>query len=98
MAARGSLAIADGAPYDRIIVKDLVVFAYHGVHPEEQRLGQRFEVDLSCAMDLREAAKRDAEGATVSYSSLVDIVQEISGQKIPFSDESTILTALGDAA
>ena len=73
---------------DRIIVKDLVVFAYHGVHPEEQRLGQRFEVDLVCAMDLREAAKRDAEGATVSYSSLVDIVQEISGQKTFFLIET----------
>jgi len=73
---------------DRIIVKDLVVFAYHGVHPEEQRLGQRFEVDLSCTMDLREAAKRDAEGATVSYSSLVDIVQDISGQKTFFLIET----------
>ena len=77
---------------DRIIVKDLVVFAYHGVHPEEQRLGQRFEVDLSCAMDLREAAKRDTEGATVSYSSLVEIIQEISGQKTFF-----LIEALADA-
>jgi dihydroneopterin aldolase len=73
---------------DRIIVKDLVVFAYHGVHPEEQRLGQRFEVDLSCAMDLREAARRDVEGATVSYSSLVEIVQEISGRKTFFLIET----------
>lgn len=73
---------------DRIIVKDLVVFAYHGVHPEEQRLGQRFEVDLSCAMDLREAARRDAEGATVSYSSLVEIVQEISSEKTFFLIEA----------
>jgi dihydroneopterin aldolase len=61
---------------DRIIVKDLVVFAYHGVHPEEQRLGQRFEVDL------------DVEGATVSYSSLVEIVQEISGRKTFFLIET----------
>lgn len=73
---------------DRIIVKDLVVFAYHGVHPEEQRLGQRFEVDLACAMDLREAAKRDTEGATVSYSSLVEIVEEISGRRTFFLIEA----------
>ncbi|MDH3195570.1 MAG: dihydroneopterin aldolase [Hyphomicrobiales bacterium] len=73
---------------DRIIVKDLVVFAYHGVHPEEQRLGQRFEVDLSCAMDLREAAKRDTEGATVSYSSLVKIVEEISSRRTFFLIEA----------
>ena len=73
---------------DRIIVRDLVVFAYHGVLPEEQRLGQRFEVDLSCVMDLREAAQRDTEGATVSYSSLVEIVQEVSGRKAFFLIET----------
>lgn len=63
---------------DHILVKDLIVYAYHGVHPEEQRLGQRFEVDLDCELDLSEAAARDTAGATVSYTSLVEIVQELS--------------------
>jgi dihydroneopterin aldolase len=66
---------------DHILVKDLVVYAYHGVHPEEQRLGQRFEVDLDCELDLTEAATRDTAGATVSYASLVEIVQELSAKK-----------------
>ena len=63
---------------DHILVKDLIVYAYHGVHPEEQRLGQRFEVDLDCEIDLTEAAARDTAGATVSYTRLVEIVQELS--------------------
>jgi 7,8-dihydroneopterin aldolase/epimerase/oxygenase len=63
---------------DHILVNDLIVYAYHGVHPEEQRLGQRFEVDLDCALDLSEAAARDTAGATVSYTSLVEIVEELS--------------------
>lgn len=66
---------------DHILVKDLIVYAYHGVHPEEQRLGQRFEVDLDCELDLTEAAARDTAGATVSYTSLVEIVQELSAGK-----------------
>jgi 7,8-dihydroneopterin aldolase/epimerase/oxygenase len=63
---------------DHILVNDLIVYAYHGVHPEEQRLGQRFEVDLDCELDLSEAAARDTAGATVSYTSLVEIVEELS--------------------
>ncbi len=43
-------------------------------------------------MDLRDAAKRDAEGATVSYSSLVEIIAEISSQKTFF-----LIEALADA-
>lgn len=61
---------------DRILVRDLIVYGYHGVHPEEQRLGQRFELDITCTLDLREAARLDREGATVSYVSLVEIAQK----------------------
>lgn len=66
---------------DRIMVRNLVVYAYHGVHPEEQRLGQRFEIDLTCSLDLGDAARLDREGATVSYSSLVDIAQKVSADE-----------------
>lgn len=73
---------------DRILVRDLVVYAYHGVHPEEQRLGQRFEVDMTCSLDLREAARLDVAGATVSYASLVEIAQEVSASQTVFLIET----------
>ena len=73
---------------DRILVRDLVVYAYHGVHPEEQRLGQRFEVDMTCSLDLSEAARLDREGATVSYASLVDIAQKIAADETFFLIEA----------
>lgn len=66
---------------DRILVNGLVVYAYHGVRPEEQSLGQRFEIDMVCELDLRDAAMRDTAAATVSYASLVDIALEISAKK-----------------
>jgi len=73
---------------DRILVRDLIVYAYHGVHPEEQRLGQRFEVDLTCSLDLSEAARQDVAGATVSYASLVEIAQDIAANKTFFLIET----------
>jgi dihydroneopterin aldolase len=73
---------------DRILVRDLVLYAYHGVHPEEQRLGQRFEVDITCSLDLSEAARLDVAGATVSYASLVEIAQEISARETFFLIET----------
>lgn len=80
---------------DRILVRDLVLYAYHGVHPEEQRLGQRFEVDITCALDLREAARQDVAGATVSYASLVEIAQEISANTNFFLIETLAETIAG---
>lgn len=80
---------------DRILVRDLILYAYHGVHPEEQRLGQRFEVDITCSLDLREAARQDVAGATVSYASLVEIAQEISANTNFFLIETLAETIAG---
>lgn len=63
---------------DRILVRNLVVHAYHGVLDEERRLGQRFEVDIDVRLDLREAAARDEVEATLSYVDLVGIAEEVS--------------------
>ena len=41
---------------DAIHLQDLAFYAYHGVHAEEARLGQRFQVDLTCHVDLSEAS------------------------------------------
>lgn len=77
---------------DRILVRDLIVYGYHGVYPEEQRLGQRFEVDITCSLDLREAARLDSEEATVSYAGLVEIARKIA------TDETFLLIeALAEA-
>jgi dihydroneopterin aldolase len=43
---------------DRIIVRDLQVFARHGVLPEEAALGQRFAIDVTAYLDLAPAGAR----------------------------------------
>lgn len=53
---------------DEIIIEGLASFGYHGVHPEERRLGQRFVVDIVIGTNLREAAASDDVAQTISYS------------------------------
>ena len=64
---------------DRIILRDLAFFAYHGVFEEEATLGQRFYFDLDCYLDMRPAGQSDDETMTVRYDFIVkrlaDIVQ-----------------------
>jgi dihydroneopterin aldolase len=38
-------------PGDRILLRGLVFYGYHGVNPEEQKLGQRFRVDITLWAD-----------------------------------------------
>lgn len=52
---------------DRIALEGMVFYGYHGVYPEERRLGQRFVVDLVLDVDLREAGRSDRLEASVDY-------------------------------
>lgn len=60
---------------DRIILKDLGFYGYHGLYSEENKLGQRFFIDLTCGVDLSAAARTDEISGTVSYASLYDEVK-----------------------
>ncbi|MBU1175560.1 MAG: dihydroneopterin aldolase [Alphaproteobacteria bacterium] len=60
---------------DRIILSDLGFYGYHGVMLEENKLGQRFRIDLECGIDLRRAGDNDLVEATVSYADIYDLVK-----------------------
>jgi len=60
---------------DRIILSDLAFYGYHGVMLEENKLGQRFRIDLECGLDLERAGRLDAVEATVSYADIYDMVK-----------------------
>ncbi len=53
---------------DKIIIKGLRVFAYHGVNPEEKRDGQTFEIDITLYVPLLRAGQTDDVNDTVSYA------------------------------
>lgn len=60
---------------DRIILRDLGFYGFHGLYPEEERLGQRFFIDLECGVDLSAPGETDAIGHTVSYADIYDAVK-----------------------
>ncbi|MCX2726556.1 dihydroneopterin aldolase [Thermomicrobium sp. 4228-Ro] len=62
---------------DRILLEGLQFYGYHGVHPEERQLGQRFAVDLEVELDLEPAAVRDALAETVNYGALYQTVRRV---------------------
>mgnify|MGYP001361005913 CR=1 FL=1 len=62
---------------DRITIAGMAFYAYHGLHPEEARLGQRFDVDLTVAVDLAPAGRSDDYADTVGYDGLHATVQAV---------------------
>ena len=62
---------------DRMLLKRMVFFGYHGVIPEENRLGQKYYVDLDMRLDLDRAAKSDDVQDTVNYADVHALVKEI---------------------
>ncbi|MEY8000570.1 2-amino-4-hydroxy-6-hydroxymethyldihydropteridine diphosphokinase [Clostridium sp. Mt-5] len=55
---------------DVMYIKDLEVYAYHGVNQAEKDMGQRFLISLKIFMDLSEAAKEDDLNKTLNYADL----------------------------
>src|SRR5215216_2804141 len=58
---------------DRIILKDLGFYGYHGVFAEEAKLGQRFFIDLELGVDLSAPATTDRLSTGISYADIYDV-------------------------
>ena len=55
---------------DRISLKGMQFYGYHGVNPEEKENGQIYVVDLSVAVDLSAPGRTDSLSDTISYTDL----------------------------
>ena len=62
---------------DRILLHGLTFYGYHGVNPEERRLGQRFVVDVGLTLDLEPAGRSDDLSRTVNYSQVYKLVRDV---------------------
>lgn len=56
---------------DKIIVKGLKIYAYHGVNPEEKIDGQNFILDITSYVDLSIPCESDNVDDTVSYAKII---------------------------
>ena len=75
--------MTEGFTGDRIILKDLGFYGYHGVFAEEEKLGQRFFIDLELGTDLSVPAATDRLSTGISYAAIYDVVKNtFEGQRM----------------
>ncbi|MFD2671509.1 dihydroneopterin aldolase [Marinicrinis sediminis] len=62
---------------DKISLSGMQFYGYHGVFPEENKLGQRYRVDAELYMDLQASGQSDRLEDTVNYATIVDTIRGI---------------------
>lgn len=62
---------------DKISIKGLKIFAYHGVNPEEKENGQNFVIDLDYYVNINKACRMDSLDDTVSYAKVVKTIRRV---------------------
>ena len=63
---------------DKIVLKDIKLYGYHGVFPSEREKGQFFYIDVEAFLDLKEAGQTDDLEKTVDYSKIDDMIKLIN--------------------
>lgn len=67
---------------DKILIRDLKIFAYHGVNPEEKEDGQNFVFDIDAFVDISVPCVSDNVEDTVSYAKIIkQTVRVFTAQK-----------------
>ncbi|WP_080871795.1 dihydroneopterin aldolase [Oceanobacillus timonensis] len=62
---------------DKIILKQMQFYGYHGLLPEENTLGQRFNVDATLYLPLEKAGKSDAMEDSIHYGEAYEKIKHI---------------------
>ncbi|TCO74401.1 dihydroneopterin aldolase [Marinisporobacter balticus] len=66
---------------DKIIMKNLSFYGYHGAMREENVLGQKFFIDIDLYVDLEKAGNSDHVKDTVHYGEAYALVKDIVENK-----------------
>ena len=69
--------VGDCMASDRIILKGMRFYGYHGVNPEEKAQGQSYIVDLEADVDLARPGRTDNLEDTVSYTLMYRAVRSV---------------------
>lgn len=65
----------------KILIEDLKIYAFHGVLPEENLVGNYFIINLELNVDLWKASESDDLNDTVNYAEINEIIHQ--EMKIP---------------
>lgn len=58
----------------KIILENLAFYAYHGVFPEEQKIGTEFLVSVTLDCDLEKASQSDDLNDTINYGLVYELI------------------------
>lgn len=79
---------------DKILIRDLKLFAYHGVNPEEKRDGQNFCFDIDLSVNMTKACYSDDVNDTVSYAKVIKTVKRVfTAEKYDLLEKAAQITA-----
>lgn len=62
---------------DRIKLKGMTFYAFHGVSKSERELGQQYEIDVELSVDTKKAGNTDNIEDTINYAEVFDRVESI---------------------
>jgi dihydroneopterin aldolase len=62
---------------DRILIKGMQFYGYHGLTTQERKEGRHISVDVSLALDLSNAGCTDNLRHTVNYVSVYKVVRDV---------------------
>ncbi len=62
---------------DRLVLKNMVFYGFHGVFAAEKELGQQLQVDVELYLDLKSAAAADDLELSINYVEVYTLVKEI---------------------
>ncbi len=66
---------------DKLILKNMIFYGYHGAFAAEKELGQRIEVDVELYLDLFQAGANDDLEASINYAEVYTLIKDIVEEK-----------------
>lgn len=60
----------------KILLEDIEIYAYHGVLPEENKIGTTYIINIEVETDLWKAAESDDLNDTISYADINEIIHQ----------------------
>src|SRR5699024_7299636 len=61
----------------KIILNQLSFYGYHGLFQEEKQLGQRFLVDATLNVSLKQAGKTDEMQQSIDYGAAFTLIEQV---------------------
>lgn len=59
----------------KVILKGLRLYAYHGVMPQEQKVGAYYTIDCEVEADLSDAIQHDRLSGTINYADIYHTIR-----------------------